>query len=118
VERGEAGCTATQAGDAVIINPAHLSDRELEALIRVEPDTDTGREMRGRFIAELFVRRYGGWSSGYGRWPLLTWFTESERIMEPDELAAALERVRRGRSVSGAIPARVAPLTEHAEVAA
>jgi hypothetical protein len=69
---------------------AALSVAELEALIRFEPETDEGRTLRGRVIAETLVRRHRLQKPRHGRCPLLTWYTQSERILSPAELSAAL----------------------------
>jgi hypothetical protein len=79
----------------MMFNPAHLSLDELDALIRFHPDTDAGRDLRGRIITEWFIRKYpAAKKKPRARWDLLVWFTQTERIMEPDELAAALGRYR------------------------
>jgi hypothetical protein len=83
----------------MMFNPANLSLDELDALICFRPDTDAGRDLRGRIITEWFIRKYpAAKKKPRARWDLLVWFTQQERIMSRDELGAALRRIRAERA--------------------
>jgi hypothetical protein len=80
---------------AVLVRLDAFTEDELRRLVFGPAASDEACRLRGLACVEWFRR--GGWSrrrEGRGRWPLLVWFTQRERIMSVDELAESLARYR------------------------
>jgi hypothetical protein len=73
-----------------------MTDDELRHLCGAPLTSPEGNRLLVKAAVELGRRRGirpTSRANKWGRWELLTWFTQTERIMQPDELQAALERL-------------------------
>jgi hypothetical protein len=76
-----------------VIDTGGMTDAELDYLALMPYTSLVAAHLSRLACAELFDLQSPIHSS-YGRWDLLVWFTQQERIMSPDELAESLVRYR------------------------
>lgn len=69
---------------------------EVQQLAHLAVTSDEGARIAGR-AGDMWLRRTRPdlTPPAHGRWPLLVWYCQTERILSPDELAASLKRHRR-----------------------
>jgi hypothetical protein len=81
---------------AVLVDLEAMGDEELFDLAMLPVTSESGRRLCSLALDEWAQRWAQRPRRRRGRWDLLVWFTQQERIMTSDELDEALAHYRKG----------------------